>query len=529
MAVAAEYNHPIDRKHNFDVFAGFIQAYALLAERQHEERHKNHQPNLEGFNTFFLGRRWLELLKKLGNREEAMHRLLALARIDFRTWVNETLLKQLISEFTINVVQTSDGGVGLTDEYGALDLVAMTKSAINDLAQKNKPTERFQADSIRTAKEIAWASSAERKHGDLAVDISSWVSKNHQFYNKHSFIYVRQLLKTPTGLQVRTIQMKSFQSLEDIVGILKHLGCLPPSSPHESQPTGNHLSSMFFPVQELSLDQVVSYIKQQTETLPPREPLSPEDQEVIPHNAHHFEEAQAFAERFFLDVVRQKYSNLLLPADASQITEEAINFAYRFLQRATIDEGWNTKNPYADLSAGFEAFIRQKYYHANLSSDEVKAAETGLGGILGSFGQVFSLADCGLNTFAKIGFGGSIQPGPYLGFTPDMLGAQFLKLKDECCPYCKAGVTAMQTTGGRVICAGCGHFYDMAGGHGHESSTTQPVQEQTSSHFSHIVKTHHPQIRSSQSHTLYQAMAYAEEGTTRGTVNAFIAGFFSLN
>ena len=35
-----------------------------------------------------------------------------------------------------------------------------------------------------------------------------------------------------------------------------------------------------------------------------------------------------------------------------------------------------------------------------------------------------------------------------------------------------------------------------------------------------------PQTRPSQSHT-YQAMAHAEEGETRGTVNAFIAGFFS--
>ena len=293
MAVAAEKNHSVDRKPDFDIFAKFIQAYALLVEKQHEARHEDHKANLQGFNTFFLGRRWFELLKKLGNREEAMHRLLALAKIDFRTWVDETLLKKLISEFTINVVQTPDGGVGLTDEYGALDLITMTRSAIDFLAKHNKPTERFQADSIRTAKEIAWASATERKHGDLAIDISSWVSNDHQFYNKHSFIYVRQVLKTPTGLQVRTVQIKSFQSLEHIVRMLQHLGCLP----QESQPTGNHLSSMFFPIQELSLDQVVSYIKTQTETLPTREPFSLEDHEVVPQNAHHFEEAQALAER----------------------------------------------------------------------------------------------------------------------------------------------------------------------------------------------------------------------------------------
>lgn len=478
MAVAAEYIHPFDRKPNFDIFARFIQAYALLAKKQHEEQHKDHKANLEGFNTFFLGRRWLELLKKLGNREEAMRRLLALAKVDFRTWVNETLLKQLISEFTINVVQTPDGEVGLTDEYGALDLVTMTQSAIDDFAKHNKPTERFQADAIRTAKEIAWASSAERKHGDIAIDVSSWVNKDHQFYNKHSFIYVRQLLQTPTGLQVRSVQIKSFQSLEHIVGMLQHLGCLST----ESQPTGNHLSSMFFPVQGLSLDQAVSYFKKQTETLPTREPLLPEDQEVIPKHAHHFDEARALAEQFFLDVVRQKYANLFLPEDASQVIEEAMNFAYRFLQRATVDEGWNTRNPYADLASGFETFVRQKYYHAKLSVNEVAAAETGLGGILGSFGQVFSLADCGLNTFTKIGFGGPMQPGPYLGFTPDMLGAQFLKLKDECCPYCKAGVTAMQTTGGRVICSGCGYFYDMAGGKEHTSSTHQPVRKPETIH-----------------------------------------------
>ena len=521
MAVAAEQTHSFDSTPlSFGIVASFVRAYAEYAERQHEKQHQDHQANLEGFNTFFLGRRWLELLKKLGNRDEAMHRLLALAKIDFRTWVNETLLKQLISEFTINVVRTPDGGVGLTDEYNALDLVTMTKSAIDDLVKKKKPTERFQADSIRTAKEIAWASSAERKHGDVAIDVSSWVSKDHQFYNKHSFIYVRQLLKTPTGLQVRSVQIKSFQSLEHIVGMLQHLGCLSPKSPQEAQPTSNHLSSMFFPIQELSLDQVVSYIKTQTESLPPREPLLPEDQEVIPKNAHHFEEAQALAERFFLDVVREKYSNLFLSADASQVTEEAINFAYRFLQRATVDENWNTKNPYADLASGFATFVKQKYYHAKLSAHEVQAAEAGLGGVLGSFGRVFSLADCGLNTFTNIGFGGAMQPGPYLGFTPDMLGAQFLKLKDECCPYCKAGVTAMQTTSGRVICSGCGHFYDMAGGHGHESSTHQSVREQKIAQRSNTAKTHHPQPRPTQSHDIYQAMAVDKP------VDAFLTGFF---
>ncbi|MEK7458732.1 MAG: hypothetical protein AAB612_04615, partial [Patescibacteria group bacterium] len=389
------------------------------------------------------------------------------------------------------------------------------------LVKKNKPVERFEADSIRTAKEIAWASSAERKHGDIAVDVSSWVSKDHQFYNKHSFIYVRQLLKTPTGLQVRTVQIKSFQSLEHIVRMLQHLGCLP----QESQPTGNHLSSMFFPIQELSLDQVVSYIKTQTETLPTREPLSLEDHEVVPQNAHHFEEAQAFAERFFLGVVEKKYSNLFLQADASQITEEAINFAYRFLQRATVDETWQTQNPYANLVAGFETFVRHKYDHAKLSANEVAVAEAGLGGILGSFGRVFSLADCGLNTFTKIGFGGPMQPGPYLGFTPDMLGANFLKLKDECCPYCKAGVTAMQTTNGRVICAGCGYFYDMAGGHSHESSTHQPMYEQKATHSPNLAKGHHPKTPSTQSHRLYQDIAGGEEGTTRDAISALLTGF----
>src|SRR3989338_6634377 len=131
MAVAAELDHSFNSTPlSFNIVASLVRAYAAYAERQHEEQHQNHQANLEGFNTFFLGRRWYELLKKLGNREEAMYRLLALAKIDFRTWVNETLLKQLISEFTIHIVQTPNGGVGLTDEYGALDLSSMTKAAV---------------------------------------------------------------------------------------------------------------------------------------------------------------------------------------------------------------------------------------------------------------------------------------------------------------------------------------------------------------------------------------------------------------
>jgi hypothetical protein len=177
------------------------------------------------------------------------------------------------------------------------------------------------------------------------------------------------------------------------------------------------------------------------------------------------------------------------------------------------------------LSNGFKLFIDQKYHGKQMTQHQAAATEAGLGSVLGSFGKVFSLADCGVNMFNPIRFaGGPMQTGPYMGFTPDMLGTSFTGFKDECCPFCKAGVQAMTTSSGRVICAGCGNFYDM----GHETHAKQShaaVRAREKTSWKPQTKVPPRMQQHPQATEAITSVVNADTNNVRGSVNALFTGF----
>lgn len=427
------------------------------------------KPRIPQFNVYRLQVRWEELIKTSETKEVALQKLIALAQEDFRTFIEEYVLRKNISTFTLKIILRHGHHI-ITDEYST-PLLTMAKEAVKDFIKQGKPASRMEADSVAIAKMMDWA--AQGQDGDIEINISP-AGGSYLGPTMYSFIFIRILHILPNGdREIHTTQHKVWLSHMNLLRLLQQCGApVPPGT----LATELSLTKLFLPLPQ-GFDQ-----KKLTEialTLP-QQHIPPEYEEVSLQNSEGFQQEYESVETFFLTLVEKAFQTAPQTHMWKKL-EEAINFGQRRLLKVIQDDKKGAIDVVSTqrLLQLFETYSDHVYGNKKLDARSAVAVTTQLTGVLGSLGRMTSMGQCLGGSLFSLNLDGVAAATQYKGFPLEMLAKQAGdKVHFENCPFCEKKMKVFDLPG-KIVCSGCGNVKICGTEHNHtpEQHTNSLGQE----------------------------------------------------
>ncbi len=411
------------------------------------------KPRIPQFNVLRLQKRWEELLTQSPSPEVARQRLLALAQEDFRTYIEEYVLRKNISRFILKI-SSSNGHHIITDEYST-PLLTMAKEAVQDFLKQGKPASRMEADSIAIAEMMDWA--MQGQDGDVAINVSP-AGGSYLGNHMYSFIFIRTLHVLPNGdREIHTTQHKVWLSHMNLLRLFVQSGI---QVPQHTLATELSLTKLFLPVLNHFSEAEMLKIAQSL----PQQHIPPEYEEVQLQHPDQFQQEYTAVEQFILQKVDATFKQLPHTPRQDQLKllrklEEAINFGQRRLLHVVQKDTKGAIDSVSTqrLTALFHTYEAHVYDGKKLSGQAALAVTSELTGILGSLGRVTSMGQCLGGSLFSLRLDGVAAAAQYKGFPLEMLAKQAGdKFHFENCPFCMDKMKVFDLPG-KIVCSGCGN------------------------------------------------------------------------